>query len=241
VLLAIADYLNDDKPRDPAWPSVAALARKTALKERAVRAAITELKALGELVVEENAGPGGVNLYRVITKTPAKNAGVQKMQGAENAPLQDSPGVASSQVNGHTPAESAPPAFTAPLQDAQGPPAESAPVTVNEPPKNSPSESSARAKAAKRGTRIPDDFAVTAEMVAWARQRCPNVNGKHETEKFTNYWQAKAGQAATKLDWPATWRNWMLSAEERAAPPASTNGHSGGSAISPRDEHRFRK
>ena len=57
VLLALADYLDEDRPNGTAWPSVAALAKKTALKERAVRAAIAELKALGELAVEENAGP----------------------------------------------------------------------------------------------------------------------------------------------------------------------------------------
>lgn len=78
----------------------------------------------------------------------------------------------------------------------------------------------------KRGTRLPDDFTVTAEMVAWAREYCPHVDGKRETEKFTDYWQAKAGRDATKLDWAKTWKNWMRTAEEqaprraRASPPA---------------------
>lgn len=68
----------------------------------------------------------------------------------------------------------------------------------------------------KRGTRIPDDFAVTAEMVAWARDRVPHVDGRLETEKFINYWCAATGQKAMKRDWEATWRNWMLNAAERA-------------------------
>jgi hypothetical protein len=75
-------------------------------------------------------------------------------------------------------------------------------------------------RARARGTRLPDDFEVTAEMVAWFRERCPGLDGKTETEKFRNYWRAKSGQAATKLDWPATWRNWMLSAYERLPRPA---------------------
>lgn len=70
--------------------------------------------------------------------------------------------------------------------------------------------------AQKRGTRIPDDFAVTPEMVAWAREKTPTVDGARETEKFINFWQAKSGKDATKLDWVATWRNWMLTAAERA-------------------------
>jgi hypothetical protein len=64
----------------------------------------------------------------------------------------------------------------------------------------------------KRGTRIPDDFRVTEEMVAWATDRVPHIDGRLETEKFINYWRAKTGTAATKLDWAATWRNWMLNA-----------------------------
>lgn len=80
-----------------------------------------------------------------------------------------------------------------------------------------PSEPSSRAtrSATRRGTRIPDDFAVTPAMVEWAQENTPNVDGRRETEKFINYWRAKSGKDATKLDWKATWRNWMLNAAER--------------------------
>lgn len=67
-----------------------------------------------------------------------------------------------------------------------------------------------------RGTRIPADFAVAPAMVAWARANCPTVDGQRETLKFINYWQAKSGKDAVKVDWVATWRNWMLNAAERA-------------------------
>lgn len=77
----------------------------------------------------------------------------------------------------------------------------------------SPEVAVSRARA--RGTRLPVDFTVTPEMVAWARERCPGVDGRRETEKFENYWRSKTGAQATKLDWPATWRNWMLAAAER--------------------------
>lgn len=80
-------------------------------------------------------------------------------------------------------------------------------------------ESSVGRASPKRGTRLPSDFQVTPEMVRWARAKVPSVNGKVETEKFINYWSSKAGKDATKLDWVATWRNWMITAGERAAPP----------------------
>lgn len=66
----------------------------------------------------------------------------------------------------------------------------------------------------KRGSRIPDDFEVAAEMVSWARENAPDVDGRRETERFRDYWRGKSGKDATKDDWPATWRNWMRKAQD---------------------------
>lgn len=76
----------------------------------------------------------------------------------------------------------------------------------------------APASGRKRGTRLPDDFAITDAMKTWFAEHCSGVDGPRETEKFRNYWRAKSGKDATKVDWPATWRNWMLTAAERAGP-----------------------
>lgn len=73
----------------------------------------------------------------------------------------------------------------------------------------------------RRGTRIPPGFAVTPEMVAWARDRVPNVDGRLQTEKFINHWRSESGQKAVKLDWVLTWKNWMLSSAERPGPRGS--------------------
>jgi hypothetical protein len=70
----------------------------------------------------------------------------------------------------------------------------------------------------KLGTRLPGDFAVTAEMVAWAREHAPHVDGKREFERFCDYWRAKPGKDGRKLDWLMTWRNWMRTAEDRQGP-----------------------
>lgn len=89
----------------------------------------------------------------------------------------------------------------------------------HKPPKAASRIPSAQAPERKRASRIPDDFAVTAEMVAWAQEYTPGVDGRYETAKFIDYWRAKSGRDATKLDWPGTWRNWMRKASERAGPP----------------------
>jgi hypothetical protein len=80
----------------------------------------------------------------------------------------------------------------------------------------SPTDLSAQSR--KNGSRLPADFTVTPDMVAWARQHAPHVDGKRETERFTDHFNAKAGKDGRKLDWIATWRNWMRTAEDRQGP-----------------------
>lgn len=111
----------------------------------------------------------------------------------------DTSGTGSGQTEGHHP-ESGHPDPTRP-----GP----APIEEEEAKASSSSP-------AKRGKRIPADFAVTPDMVTWARVSCPTVDGQRETLKFINYYKAKTGKDATKLDWVATWHNWMLNAADRA-------------------------
>ena len=73
-------------------------------------------------------------------------------------------------------------------------------------------EADASSLPRKRATRINEDFRVTPEMRLWASHKAPDADLTTETEKFINYWVAKSGKDATKLDWNATWRNWILNA-----------------------------
>lgn len=61
-------------------------------------------------------------------------------------------------------------------------------------------------EGAKRATKIPDPFLLTAEMRAWAAEKAPGLNIREETENFVDYWR---GAGKTKADWIATWRTWM--------------------------------
>jgi len=134
---------------------------------------------------------------------PALDAPPQTVRGARNAGVQDM-----HPLNGATDAPR--------VHEVRSKGASGAPGTVLEPSLTSSTKKSSSER--KRGTRIPDDFKVTPEMHAWAKEHVPELGGLRETEKFINYWRAKSGASATKLDWPATWRNWMLTAAERLAP-----------------------
>jgi hypothetical protein len=91
-----------------------------------------------------------------------------------------------------------------------------------------------------RGTRIPDDFTVTPEMVTWARTRCPNVDGRTETLKFVNHWSNKPGRDALKLDWKKAWQNWMLTSQQQAPTGRASPGRGNDSADPRREWERNR-
>ena len=92
-----------------------------------------------------------------------------------------------------------------------------APSTGNHPP--STKESSAPNGAAARGRRLEKGWIPDESLIAEMREKCPGVDLKHEHEKFVDYWCAQPGAKGRKLDWPATWRNWIRHAWERL--PAS--------------------
>jgi hypothetical protein len=88
--------------------------------------------------------------------------------------------------------------------------------TTEDQKKNTKTSSSG---TAKRGTRVPDDFQPDEKMRAWFRTEgigAAGVDGRVEHERFMDFWRGKPGSGGVKLDWPATWRNWMRSAAERA-------------------------
>jgi uncharacterized protein YdaU (DUF1376 family) len=62
---------------------------------------------------------------------------------------------------------------------------------------------------AKRATRMTEDFELPVEWVNWVADNRPEVNARQTFEQFKDYWIAKAGADAAKLDWFSTWRNWV--------------------------------
>lgn len=69
----------------------------------------------------------------------------------------------------------------------------------------------------KRGQRIPEPFLLTVAMREWAAEEVPLVDVEDTTRRFVDYWRAKSGKDATKVDWVATWRNWLRRASDDIA------------------------
>jgi uncharacterized protein YdaU (DUF1376 family) len=64
-------------------------------------------------------------------------------------------------------------------------------------------------KENKRGSRLTQDWFLTKAMGDWATQERPDLDVRQVAEQFKDYWVAQAGQKGVKLDWDATWRNWV--------------------------------
>ena len=75
-------------------------------------------------------------------------------------------------------------------------------------------------KENKRGSRLSPDFLFTGEWLAFCKQERPDLEPVQTFEKFKDYWIAQAGQKGVKLDWFATWRNWVRSTNAPKVNPA---------------------
>ncbi|MGY0754935.1 helix-turn-helix domain-containing protein [Bordetella bronchiseptica] len=72
----------------------------------------------------------------------------------------------------------------------------------------------------QRGTRLPADWVLSRAWAEQAREIGPTLTTEqiHEiAEEFRDYWVALPGAKACKLDWLATWRNWVRKEARRLA------------------------
>ncbi len=61
-----------------------------------------------------------------------------------------------------------------------------------------------------RGTRLSETWVPTDKDIAYAESLSMTQDQiRLEAEKFRDYWTALPGQRACKLNWEATWRNWV--------------------------------
>lgn len=76
-------------------------------------------------------------------------------------------------------------------------------------PVPSPSSTKKVTPSASRGSRLDPSWLPPKEDVAKIRSECPGIDPQSEHLEFVDYWIAQPGQKGVKVDWPATWRNWM--------------------------------
>lgn len=70
----------------------------------------------------------------------------------------------------------------------------------------------------QRGTRLPKDWEPSKADLEFCQKQRPDLRVGEVAEGFRDYWHSKAGAAATKLDWSATWRNWVRGQKSSGKP-----------------------
>ena len=69
-----------------------------------------------------------------------------------------------------------------------------------------------------RASRMSDELFETLksnkELIDMAFLECPDIDFNRELLKFRDHWKGKSGKAGLKLDWLATARNWLRTAQE---------------------------
>jgi hypothetical protein len=70
-------------------------------------------------------------------------------------------------------------------------------------------ETETEAKKSTRGSRLSADFVLPTEWIAFCQQERQDLNPHKVFDGFKDYWVSKAGAQGVKLDWLATWRNWV--------------------------------
>ena len=68
-----------------------------------------------------------------------------------------------------------------------------------------------KSRSATRGSRLPADWKPDAELAEWSKSERPDLNLRKVLEEFRDYWTSVAGSKGVKLNWDATWRNWVRS------------------------------
>ncbi len=74
------------------------------------------------------------------------------------------------------------------------------------------------------GKRLASDFSFPKEWEEFCQTERPELSPIKTFDQFKDYWIAQAGQKGVKLDWFATWRNWVRSTNAPKQNPADIVG-----------------
>jgi len=70
------------------------------------------------------------------------------------------------------------------------------------------------------GKRLANDFLFPLEWEQFCKETRPELHPTRTFDQFKDYWIAQAGQKGVKLDWFATWRNWVRNTNAPKQNPA---------------------
>jgi DNA-binding transcriptional ArsR family regulator len=100
--------------------------------------------------------------------------------------------------------------FTTGVKDVHPTPERRSPITIKEPSVNHQSNN--------RGARLPADWYPEDGLLKWAVETRPDLYIPAVVEQFRDYWIAVPGAKGRKLDWQATFKNWVRNQRQQPKP-----------------------
>jgi Helix-turn-helix domain len=211
LMLAMADFAHADG--SSIFPSQVTLAQRIRKSQRQTRRLLRDLANMG-LIEKTGEMPDHRYIYRIKVEAllppdiamSARTHMTGEPGHSYDTPTPDIAMSAKPLVRNHQVTVPPPPSVVTP------PKGESQPTT--------------------NGKRLPKDWTVPDNARVWARERGWTDEGiAAETESFSDYWHSKTER---RVDWEATWRNWIRKAEDR---PRSPNGRE--RRVDPKAEQRL--
>lgn len=82
----------------------------------------------------------------------------------------------------------------------------------------------------KKGSRLTEDWVLPRGWGQWAveSEGLTEEEVRRQAERFRDFWLGVSGQRGVKMDWQATWRNWIRRYAEDCAAKKSPPGRAGG-------------
>ena len=85
------------------------------------------------------------------------------------------------------------------------------------------STSKPKSKPIAPATRLPDNWIPDYNEARFCVDTRPDLNIDQTASAFRDYWVAVPGAKGRKLDWPATWRNWVRNQNQHRSGATPTN------------------
>lgn len=211
VLVALSDQSNDN---GVCWPSIPQIAKRCGLDVRSVSRSLAKLEQMG--LIERDVLQGRGTTYRLVfinqsAETPLTNCPATPDK-LSSLPLTNCP---EPLTNCHaTPDKlSSKPSVTISNHQEQGK------LRVSQEPPQQEKQ--------QRGSRLPADWNPSDVDFQFCKTERPDLDPTKTADRFRDYWISQPGAKGVKLNWPATWRNWVRNESRSANQPPKKNQFAG--------------
>lgn len=236
VLIALAERAGGDfGPFEAAFPSHQTLAQEAQVSASTVKRVLRDLEERGVirrgnqnipqvLGFRPDRRPVVWNLNQYATRHEAKSTGGQNepplkpaetvaQNGANGGSNEETRGVKNESTGGHSydlQTSLNPPTLNLPKK-TMGENQDFAPVETSAGESDAllPAVAEAPKAPSKKGSRMFHGWYPSKDTIAKMQAEFPDMNFQAVHDVFTDYWVAVPGQKGLKLDWEATWRNWV--------------------------------